>query len=983
VRAAWLALASLALLPGCKKEGCLAGDEATCRVPTPCPKLAFPSCAVGAVEVRVLRPGDAIAGGPNALGAPGDLLLGNDRVVAVIDALDNPNYLATSGGNLLDLGTRGGDDDNLNQILEGVGILPGDQARWESLEIVEAGPEVAAVQVRGALDGRPRVKVATRYEVRRCEPGIRIRTEVVNLGTEHELWAVFDGYWWGDREVLPFTPGREAGFRHASFDLDSIDDAFQRFPFLAGSGHAPPSISYAAVACNVEELHGFNSTTVSAAGLEKRIVPPLDHAVFERFIAAVPAGDVAGAAAVALEVRRQLFGERFVTLRGRLVRPGGAAIPGEAKAAVVASETPWPGAAPQDRTPWSQALPAPDGSYALTIPADRRYLLEAQAFGRTVASTEVQVASADVDAGTLDLPMVGQLEVTVSDGAGQAIDARVVLVPADSATAAATSGSLYGASATCTPLLGPPHGPSPACNQVLARGSALFDVPSGSYHVYATAGPFATLAHRAVTVAGDRIALDLQVDPLPLLPAGTLSADLHVHGRVSFDSAIPDDDRVLAFAAAGTDVIAATDHDVVGSYDLALDVLGLRGRVAVMSGVETTGEIPWFTIPGSVVPRVIGHWNFWPVAYDPATPRRGAPWDERVEPGVLFERMRPLLTGQDHTGVIEMNHPWYEADFGRDQGWPRALELNITQPLPARDDGTTRGMFMRTPPGATIPNDAYHAQEVMNGSQNRFHLPYRALWFWMLDQGRPRAGTANSDSHGLTDSVLGTPRNLVWAATTPGAFDPDAFNAAIRQGRLLGTNGPVIEASIDSGGQLHLPGVAASFSPAAGASLRVKVSAAPWVPVREVRIVVNGRVAWSGAPPVTPGDPFGATDLTRLDRTFALAELLEVAQAGGRDAWVVIEAGEPLQLAADLDGDGIPDTGDNDGNGMVDRLDVAADEDVGPLEPPPAPGDFADPRFHFAAVSQGGLPQAFTNPFLLDRDGDGRFSGPGLPGARP
>ena len=145
-------------------------------------------------------------------------------------------------------------------------------------------------------------------------------------------------------------------------------------------------------------------------------------------------------------------------------------------------------------------------------------------------------------------------------------------------------------------------------------------------------------------------------------------------------------------------------------------------------------------------------------------------------------------------------------------------------------------------------------------------------------------------------------------------------------------------------------------------------------------MVVNGRVAWKGAPPVQPADPFGAADLVRLQHSFLLSELLSAAGAGTRDAWVIVEAGEPLQLSADLDGDGIPDTGDNDGNGMVDGLDVKPGEDVGPLDPPPAPSDFADPAFHFAAVSRNGLPQAFTNPFLLDRDGDGKFTGPGVGG---
>jgi hypothetical protein len=975
-----LGLAAAAALAGCEADGCL-GDEPGCRVKPACAALSFPTCAGGFAEARRIGSGEAIPGGPYARATPGDVLLGNDLVVAAIDAIDRPRYLATSGGNLLDLGTRGGEDDNLNQILQAVGILPGDQARWTSLEIVETGPDVAAVQVRGTLDGRPQVRIATRYEARACEPGLRIRTEIVNLGDEPELWALVDAWYWGGKASIPFVPGRNEGFRHDDFDLDTIDDAFRDFPFLAASVFGPPYVSYAEVACGAPGLSGFNSLTASAAGLSRRIAMPRDTAVLERFVAVSPRAGVAGAADLALEVRARLHGERHATVRGRLLRPGGVAIPGEAQGAVVASELPRPGAPAAERVPWSQAVPGPDGSFEMRLPAGRRYLLEPQAFGRPVpaAARELEVGTADVDAGTLELPLVARVTFRVEDGAGAPVDARVALVPADPATAEATSGRLYGTFDACTPFLGPPHGGSPACNQVLVRGTASAEVPAGSYHVYATRGPFHTLGHRQVTVGVDPLTVDLAVDPLPLAPAGALSADLHVHARVSFDATFPDADRVLSLSAAGLDVVAATDHDVFGNYDAALDLAGLRGRVAVLSGIETTAEVPWFTIPGSVVPRVIGHWNFFPTAWDPTRPRNGAPWDERMEPGALFDAMRPHLTGTGGTGIAQMNHCWYEADFGRDLGWPRALEIDIRAPLPGRDDGSTRWTFERVPPGARTANDAFDAMEVMNDSWNENHLQYRAVWFWLLDQGRARAGTANSDSHGLADSVVGTPRNLVWAATTPAAFDADAFAAAVRAGRMVGTNGPVVEASIASGGTTHLPRVDRSFAPAPDAVLQVRVSAAPWVPVREVRVVVNGRVAWKGAPPVQPADPFGRADLVRLDRSWPLSELL--GAAGSRDAWVVVEAGEPLPLAADLDGDGVPDTGDNDGNGVVDRGDVEAGEDQGPLDPPRAPADFADPAFHFAAVARGGLPQAFANPFLLDRDGDGRFAGPGVGGA--
>jgi hypothetical protein len=118
----------------------------------------------------------------------------------------------------------------------------------------------------------------------------------------------------------------------------------------------------------------------------------------------------------------------------------------------------------------------------------------------------------------------------------------------------------------------------------------------------------------------------------------------------------------------------------------------------------------------------------------------------------------------------------------------------------------------------------------------------------------------------------------------------------------------------------------------------------------------------------------------RLATQESLDELLAAAGVpAGRDAWLLVEAGLPLPLVADLDDDGIVDTTDNDGDGMVDRRDVEDGEDEGPLTDPPDPDPWSeDPRRHVAAVAPGTWPTAFTNPFLLDRDGDGTWTAPGL-----
>ena len=80
---------------------------------------------------------------------------------------------------------------------------------------------------------------------------------------------------------------------------------------------------------------------------------------------------------------------------------------------------------------------------------------------------------------------------------------------------------------------------------------------------------------------------------------------------------------------------------------------------------------------------------------------------------------------------------------------------------------------------------------------------------------------------------------------------------------------------------------------------------------------------------------YGTTVATTTSEPFQLLSLLG---KGGRDAWLVVEAGMPVDSVA------------------------------------------TDPRrFDMDAIAPGALPTAFSNPFLLDIDGDHQWSAPGLP----
>jgi hypothetical protein len=176
------------------------------------------------------------------------------------------------------------------------------------------------------------------------------------------------------------------------------------------------------------------------------------------------------------------------------------------------------------------------------------------------------------------------------------------------------TGTLYGQFETCAPWRGAPHGASPACNRVLVPAAATpttIEVPPGLYLAYAYLGPFYTLGQQQVDLRATDGETRFTLSALPLLPAGAVSADLHVHGAASFDSSLPDADRVLSFAAADVGVILATDHNILHDYAPIVQQLGLGSRMSTVTGVETTGHIPFLKIPESDFPLVIGPYNFW------------------------------------------------------------------------------------------------------------------------------------------------------------------------------------------------------------------------------------------------------------------------------------------------------------------------------------------------------------------------------------
>ena len=234
-------------------------------------------------------------------------------------------------------------------------------------------------------------------------------------------------------------------------------------------------------------------------------------------------------------------------------------------------------------------------------------------------------------------------------------------------------------------------------------------------------------------------------------------------------------------------------------------------------------------------------------------------------------------------------------------------------------------LLVPAPDGHTRAID-FDAIELMNGDSREQYLQVRELWYAFLRQGLRRTATANSDTHG-PDEIAAYPRNYVYVGEPGAAWDEAGFDAAIREGRLFGTNGPLIAEFTANGARMG-DDVAA---PGGRVVVELAIAAAPWVPVDEVRLLANGEVvrSWRELPGGASPPTLRLRERVELD---ARARRLP-HRRGGRAA---------RRRCRRLGGDATRET-------------------------------------TRSVVAPGFVPAAFTNPIWVDADGDGRFAAPGLP----
>lgn len=392
----------------------------------------------------------------------------------------------------------------------------------------------------------------------------------------------------------------------------------------------------------------------------------------------------------------------------------------------------------------------------------------------------------------------------------------------------------------------------------------------GRYRVYATRGlEFQVTETEIELKSGESVQLKVDWPLRALETPNWVNADLHVHSEVSFDTALPLKDRVRSFAAQGSEVIVASEHNRLIDYSQLIVDMGLEGIVHLIPGVEFTGMAHT-----AEVPSTNGHTNVFPLDYKPREFSGGLPPHEgrRLRDLMHWSRQQSeqVLFQLNHPRVLEALSP--ELAYFDHLGVGREYDANLSLSSEAN-----RALI--EPNAAGVRDIDFDLMEILNGSDMEMYKLVRRDWFSLLRQGEEITGTANSDSH-KSKNVVSVPVNYVAVENDDiSILNREEFLGSLKQGRVFGSTGPMIDAQLldSKANSSGINEVAKGASP----TLRVGVQAAPWVPVDTIKVYLNG-------------------ELYKTQK-IAAGEVVEFALKTESDAFVVVEvAGKADRTYSDV-----------------------------------------------------------------------------------
>ena len=796
-------------------------------------------------EARAVR-------GPDADAGIGDYYLSNGTLCASVSAPDHEGALSPLGGVLIDLGHCGRADD---QFIVLQPMLNFSQSAVVPVSHVETGEaeDRAWIETRAHFAG---AELTTTYTLTEDTPeALQVVQRARRTEEGDAVFSIGQLLLHASGQTPVFSSSQElpdlsAGFTYPASDRSSLFSLLSALiasdlTVLVGADGMPP-ISYGLQRQHTIHLDGETRAPLdsfSVSGLHFTFLGALTNPPWMGEAVGAPGllgltqlpfmdldGDEVFEAAFALHVgdrndvasiTDRIFPEAPL-VRGRVDDP-------QARIHVHhREERDAPG------FPVTQIQPEPDGTFALRLPAGD-YVARALAPG---ARSSLARWTVPADAPTIEVaPLAVGAPAWVRLPRG--FIGRLIFFPEDADSPLVFGSNLLGQRMGEQTIAGASESP-----WISLAGSPIdperLAVPPGRHRVVAVRGP--EYASTEITIeARANEELTLELTPLPRVAPtpGWIAADFHVHSGESFDSGLPQERQIVAFAASGAEVLVATEHDRIVDPQPAIERAALGHALVSITGLEATaGYVGGETPDGTI------HLNTFPMQPEPRTFRGGAV--PRMEGRRLRDVLADLRAGPTKP-FVQLNHPRspFEDEMGDNYFDHLSFGGAAFDPTLPLSEVPNRILVDRSPEHGGADLD-YHGVELLNGPDMLRYRKVRADWLSLLLQGERMTANANSDSHRL-GVVVGLPRTYVAMQDDAlSAFDEEALLEALRAGRAWGSTGPLLDVRFEDSsiGDLHA---------GAAGTLRVVVSGAPWIPIEEWRVYVNGELVHRA--PITTGEP--------------------------------------------------------------------------------------------------------------------------------
>ncbi len=926
---------------------------------------------------------DFIGDSPKTMASGGDFYLSNNKFDIVIDGGTvgerKQNFLAPTGGSIIDitniivdsLGNRiSYNNDNVNQIFQVANGNLGTPVAYTSIKVETLTEDISSLKLTGYVMDRdgslqaagvtvdPDTKLAmglqveTVYTIQRNDEDFTITTTVSNSGsTTAPIRTVGDYVFLGGNNLKPYIGAPGLGYCPAEGVSTPV-----YVPFASFAVHSAPYDSLAIYSPDdgvVEVTFDGGNRAYMRSGGQFLTVSKPSHAgdtlaagesvTFVRHIVSKNSNTQYSGAFYAIdklqnapENPRNLFSELggisgliYNTANSTgLIVTAEQLVPGSYfdGTNITASPIPVPYAATRTFNSGSFSLKVPPGRYQISIRGNGigNYLFSQYQVvdpgdpnvegDETITSYAIDVSPAKTTSvGNVVIQQVdsGSIETFTRDADGNLIPARVTVVQDD------PNGQVYFGDEE--------EGEKGSLNHYfLYHGDRNIHFLSGSHDLLFSHGPLYALNEETASVSSTTddsgnttivttpetldVTMERVVDPGPYL-----SCDPVVKTSGSYNCAVSRTNRMMTVLPEGLDVIFAADIDLVANYEKYADDLQLKYQIETGDKITIdsnsvhviSGATVKNFLPDSLLPKGFGEFTLFPIKWKKGEKGFGVGETGKRHFATVLDNIQNREDKEVHAILTNPR-----ANNPLPNGIVSGLFTSMNMPVPATFSDP---YFSKTSElGTGTTNGDFGMMEVLSGNDYGRYLMVREDWFNILREGRALIGCGGSGYLVNAPEFVGSPRTWVHYGTD--SYNEDTFIQEFSAGHSFVSTGPFLD--VTSGDKFPGDTVAASGGEV---TLNIKVQAPDWIPVNELRIVVDGVV-------VQTMDLSTVTGVTRYSGAVQV-------QVPSVDSYVVVECGASL-------------------------ADIAA----GSL-----------PGGNFSIVYPNTQPIAFTNPFFVDGDGDGSW----------